>query len=71
MIPVVAFAAKNEAIRKSMQYKDTPEGDKQCSNCVQFVPSKNAKDTVGGCKIFPGDTEVAEKGYCIAWAKVG
>lgn len=68
MVPVAAFAAKNEAMRTSMKYKDTPEGDKQCTNCVQWVPGKTPTD-LGGCKIFPGDTEVAPKGYCVAWAK--
>lgn len=68
MIPVVAFAAKNDAMRSSMKYKDSPEGDKSCSNCMQFVPGKTASD-LGGCKIFPGDTEVAPKGYCVAWSK--
>lgn len=68
MVPVAAFAAKNDAMRTSMKYKDTPEGDKSCANCVQFVPGKSATD-LGGCKIFPGDTEVAPKGYCVAWAK--
>lgn len=70
MIPVVAFAAKNDAMRSAMKYKDSPEGEKNCSSCVQFVPGKSAKD-MGGCKIFPGDTEVSPKGYCVAWAKKG
>lgn len=68
MVPVVAFAAKNDGMRASMKYKDTPEGDKSCANCVQFVPGKSAAD-LGGCKIFPGDTEISPKGYCVAWAK--
>ncbi|MBK9021949.1 MAG: high-potential iron-sulfur protein [Sulfuritalea sp.] len=68
MIPVVAFAAKNDAMRTSMKYKDSPEGDKSCATCVQFVPGKAPADK-GGCKIFPGDTEVSPKGYCVAWAK--
>lgn len=68
MIPVVAFAAKNDAMRAAMKYKDSPEGDKNCSNCIQWVPGKSATD-LGGCKIFPGDTEVSPKGYCVAWAK--
>lgn len=68
MIPIVAFAAKNDAMRKAMKYKDTPEGDKKCSNCMQFVPGKTATD-LGGCKIFAGDTEVSPNGYCGAWAK--
>lgn len=62
MIPVVAYAAKNEGMRKSMNYKDSPEGEKSCSNCIQFdAPNKR--------KIFPGDDEVSPKGYCVAWAK--
>ena len=68
MIPVAAFAAKNDGMRTSMKYKDAPEGDKQCDNCVQWVPGKTPKD-LGGCKLFPGDTEVNPKGYCVAWAK--
>lgn len=67
-IPVVAFAAKNDPMRTSMKYKDSPEGDKNCSNCLQFVPGKTAADQ-GGCKLFPGDTEVSPKGYCVAWSK--
>ena len=62
MIPVVAIAAKNDGMRGSMKYKDSPEGDKDCSTCVQFV-APNA------CKIFPGDTEISPKGYCVAYAK--
>lgn len=68
LVPVVAFAAKNAGMRASMKYKDTPEGDKDCANCVQFVPGKTPAD-LGGCKIFPGDTEISPKGYCVAWAK--
>jgi len=68
MMPVAAFAAKNDALRKAMKYKDTPEGDKKCSTCMQFVPGKNASD-LGGCKVFAGDTEISPNGYCSAWAK--
>lgn len=68
MIPLVAFAAKNDALRKAMKYQDKPEGDKKCSTCLQFVPGKTPKD-LGGCKIFAGDTEISPDGYCTAWAK--
>ena len=68
MIPVVAMATKNDSMRTSTKFKETPEGDKQCSGCAQFVPGKSDKD-LGGCKIFPGDTEVPPTGYCIAWSK--
>ncbi|MDP2879492.1 MAG: high-potential iron-sulfur protein [Sulfuricella sp.] len=74
MIPVVAFtgnalAATNPGMRASMKYQDTPSGDKDCTNCLQFVPGKTPKD-LGGCKIFLGDTEVAPKGYCTAWVAI-
>lgn len=68
MIPVVAFAAKNEPLRKAMKYQDKPEGDKKCSTCMQFVPGKTAND-LGGCKVFAGDTEISPNGYCTAWVK--
>jgi hypothetical protein len=68
MIPVAALAAKNDAMRTAMKYKGTPEGDKQCSNCMHFVAGKAPAD-LGGCKLFPNDTEVSPKGFCTAWAK--
>ena len=70
IIPAMAFAAKNDGMRTTMKYKDSPEGDKSCASCVQFVPGASPND-LGGCKIFPGDTEVSPKGFCVAWAKKG
>lgn len=72
MIPVMvmsnnATAATNAAMRAAMKYQGKPSGAKQCSNCIQFVPGKTPKD-LGGCKIFPGDTEVSPQGFCVAWA---
>jgi hypothetical protein len=71
-IPLFAFvgqasATTNAAMRNSMKYQDKPNAEKDCAGCVQFVPGKTAAD-LGGCKIFPGDTEVSPKGYCVAWA---
>lgn len=68
MIPVAAVAARNEGMRTSMKYRDTPEGDNRCATCNLFVPGKSP-DAAGGCTIFPGDTEVSPNGYCVAWAK--
>lgn len=72
VIPVMVlsgrtYAAKNAAMRTAFKYQGNPEGDKQCSGCVQFVPGKSAT-ALGGCKIYPGDTEVSPQGYCTAWA---
>lgn len=66
-IPVLAVsghaaAAQNAAMRTSLKYQPKPEGDKQCSNCLQFAPAN-------GCKLMPGDTEIAANAYCVAWVK--
>jgi len=63
-----SLAAKNDALRGSLKYQETPSGAKQCSNCMQFVPGKTAKDK-GGCKILPGDTEISPTGYCVAYVE--
>ena len=71
LLPLAAFigktyAATNAAMRTAFKYQDKPEGDKACRGCVQFVPGKTAK-ALGGCKIYPGDTEISPNGYCTAW----
>lgn len=73
MIPIIvacgrANAATNSALRTALKYQGKPEGDKSCSNCMQFVPGTSAKDP-GGCKVIPGDTEISPQGYCAAWVK--
>jgi hypothetical protein len=72
MIPVLALsgnatASTNAGMRTAMKYQGKPNGAKQCSGCMQFIPGKTPKD-LGGCKIFPGDTEISPHGYCVAWA---
>lgn len=67
IIPIVvvsgrADAAANAALRTGLKYQGTPEGDKSCANCMQFVAP-------GSCKIIPGDTEISPQGYCTVWAK--
>ena len=71
-IPLLALSAKasaatNAGMRTSMKYQDKPNAEKNCAGCLQFVPGKTAA-APGGCKIFPGDTEISPKGYCVAWA---
>jgi hypothetical protein len=73
-IPIVAasgnaLAARNAAMRTSLKYQEQPGPDnKECSGCLQFVPGKTPMSP-GGCKLYPGDTEISPKGYCIAWVK--
>jgi len=66
-IPIVvvsgrADAATNAAVRAGLKYQGTPEGDKSCANCMQFVAPNS-------CKVIPGDTEISPQGYCAVWAK--
>lgn len=73
MVPVLlvagqAAAATNAALRSALKYQPKPEGDKNCANCLHFVPGANAK-ALGGCKIIPGDTEIAPQAYCAGWVK--
>ena len=63
-----AEAATNAALRTALKYQTKPEGDKNCANCLHFVPVADAKKP-GGCKIMPGDTEIAPQGYCVGWVK--
>ena len=53
-------ALAQKATKEAMKYQDKPNGDKQCSNCLQFVAPN-------GCKIVEGT--VSPQGYCIAWVK--
>ena len=66
-IPIVVVAARadaatNAAVRAGLKYQGTPEGDKSCANCMQFVAPSS-------CKLIPGDTEISPQGYCAVWAK--
>ena len=61
-----SLSATNAAMRSSLKYQDTPSGEKDCAGCLHFVPGKSATSP-GGCKLMPGDTEIAPKGYCTAW----
>ena len=61
-----SFATTNAGMRNAMKYQETPNGEKKCLGCMQFVPGKSATD-LGGCKLFAGDTEVSPNGYCAAF----
>jgi hypothetical protein len=67
-LPLRAQAAKNEALRKALQYQDQPKGEQRCSNCIHFVPGKSPTE-MGGCKVIPGDTEISPNGWSSAWSK--
>jgi len=52
--------AQQKASKDAMKYQDKPNGQQQCSNCLQFI----APDS---CKVVDG--KISPNGYCIAWVK--
>jgi len=61
------FASQNLLVRGYLDYQDHPKGDKQCSNCYNWIPAIGV-NTLGGCRLYPKDTELAPTGYCIAYS---
>ena len=53
-------ALAQKASQDAMKYQDKPDGDKRCSNCLNFIPSSS-------CAIVEGT--ISPNGYCLAWAK--
>lgn len=52
--------------RKTLAYTDkSPEPQKSCDNCNQYIAPPKPDDACGGCKILKG--YAAPKGYCKSW----
>ncbi len=63
---LVTKAAQAAKVPKSaMQYRDHPNGNKECRLCMQFIPGPSAKAN-GTCKVVAGS--ISPHGYCIAFA---
>ncbi len=60
VLPGKSALAQQKVSKEAMKYQDTPNGDKQCSNCLQFVPPAS-------CKVVEGT--ISPNGYCLAWVK--
>jgi hypothetical protein len=60
LLPDKQALAQQKVSKEAMKYQDTPNGDKQCSNCLQFVPPAS-------CKVVEGT--INPNGYCLAWVK--
>ena len=53
-------ALAQKASKEAMNYADKPNGDKRCSNCLNFISPTS-------CALVEGT--ISPDGYCIAWAK--
>jgi hypothetical protein len=60
VLPGKSALAQQKVSKEAMKYQDKPNGDKQCSNCLQFIPP-------GSCKVVEGT--ISPNGYCLAWVK--
>ncbi len=63
----VASAKQNTAVRTALKFQSTPNGDKQCNKCMNYIPNAakpDNKEAVNGCKLYPGDDEIPPNGYC-------
>jgi hypothetical protein len=54
-------AMANPLPQKSVQYQDTPKGDRQCDNCSLFTPPNACKNVAG---------DISPKGWCMLWRKI-
>lgn len=54
-----------KASKSEVQYRDEPNDNQQCSNCLQFIPGKSSKDS-GECKVVAG--KISPQGWCSAYA---
>ncbi len=61
-----AFAQSAKSTKAAAKYQDTPNGDKQCSNCSLFIPGKTSKEN-GTCQIVDGS--ISPQGYCNFYSK--
>jgi len=67
-----SYATQNAAVRKALKFQSTPNGDKFCKVCVNFIPNKDKPDNdeaINGCKLYPGDTEICTHCYCTGFVK--
>ncbi|MFN6184156.1 MAG: high-potential iron-sulfur protein, partial [Burkholderiales bacterium] len=59
--------AQNAAMKKNLQYQDTPKSGQRCDQCLHYVADPK-KAGEGICKVIPNDT-VKAAGWCTAWVK--
>ena len=66
--PALAGSAHAQAklAKDAVKYQAKPKDGKDCDDCLQFVPGKNAK-AMGTCKIVEGP--ISPNGWCIAFAQ--
>lgn len=62
---VTSMPAIAGVTKLAMQYRDTPNGKQECSNCTLYVPGSSSGAS-GACKVVDGS--ISPRGYCLAYA---
>jgi len=60
VLPMQRALAQQKASKAAMKYQDKPNGDKKCSECLQFIAPAS-------CKVVDG--VISPNGYCLAYVK--
>ena len=59
-VPTDDAVAQAKAKQEAVDYQNSPKGDQQCSNCLQF-------EAPASCKVVEG--QIAAQGWCKIWVK--
>ncbi len=57
-------AAAAKTSKELVKYQDTPNENKKCSDCMQFIPGEISAE--GKCKVVEGS--ISPQGWCTAFA---
>lgn len=66
MSSLISQVQAAKASKGLMKYRNEPNGEEQCSNCMQFIPGKTPEAN-GECKVVEGS--ISPHGWCTAYAK--
>ncbi|MCO6428225.1 high-potential iron-sulfur protein [Nitrosomonas communis] len=61
----IGQAQAKKTSKETVQYRDKPNGEEKCSNCMQFIPGKTP-GAAGECKVVEGS--ISPQGWCTAYA---
>ncbi|MGB9129464.1 MAG: high-potential iron-sulfur protein [Thiobacillus sp.] len=59
-LPAAGRAQSGKVSKAQVKYQDTPKGNQNCANCLQFVAADST------CKVVEG--KVSPQGWCQLWA---
>ena len=61
---LIGQAQAAKAAKEVTEYRDEPNGEEQCSKCMQFIPGKTPEAN-GECRVVEGS--ISPHGWCSAY----